>query len=165
MMMLNKAAHSAPQTTDMNGLVQETMTFFQQSLGGHPPLALRGPDHAVMIDVDPVLIRHALFNLIHNAAQADPDGPITISLASHEQGSVDGCELTVSDHGPGLSAAVRAKLFTPFFTTRANGTGLGLSVAQQVVVKHGGSIHGENLHPHGARFVIWLPAHRQADET
>ena len=50
-----------------------------------------------------------------------------------------------------------AKLFKPFFTTRASGTGLGLSVAQHIAMKHGGVVLAENLPAGGARFSIWLP--------
>ena len=52
------------------------------------------------------------------------------------------------------------KLFTPFFTTRKGGTGLGLSVAQHIVLQHGGSIHAENQVAGGALFIIWLPEKR-----
>ena len=108
--------------------------------------------------VDPVLIRNALFNLIHNAAQADPIGPVVVSLALDERDGVPGCRLIVSDNGAGLTSDVTAKLFTPFFTTRPGGTGLGRSIAQNIAVQHGGSIHAENKPGGGARFIIWLPA-------
>jgi signal transduction histidine kinase len=66
----------------------------------------------------------------------------------------------VSDRGSGIKPEVAAKLFTPFFTTRSGGTGLGLSVTQHIVAQHGGSIRAENNPGGGARFVIWLPASR-----
>ncbi|MGZ5617227.1 MAG: sensor histidine kinase [Usitatibacter sp.] len=160
MLLLNKAASSEPQVTEMNGLVRETIAFFQQSLGGRPAVTLNAPEQPVMIEVDPVMVRHAVFNLIHNAAQADPDGLVVVSLAVRDRSGVQGCEVTVSDSGPGLTPEVRAKLFTPFFTTRPGGTGLGLTVTQQVVVRHGGSISAENRFEGGACFSIWLPAHR-----
>jgi signal transduction histidine kinase len=49
------------------------------------------------------------------------------------------------------------KLFTPFFTTRPGGTGLGLPVARHIATLHGGSIHAENRPEGGSRFTIWLP--------
>ena len=63
----------------------------------------------------------------------------------------------MSDRGPGLSSEVTDKLFTPFFTTRADGTGLGLSVAQHIAILHGGTIKAENREDGGARFTIWVP--------
>jgi signal transduction histidine kinase len=114
----------------------------------------------LMLNVDPVLMRHALFNLMHNAALSEPKGPVAVSLALEDRKDVSGCQIAVSDSGSGIKPDVAAKLFTPFFTTRPGGTGLGLSVAQHIVAQHGGSIQAENKPGGGARFVIWLPALR-----
>jgi signal transduction histidine kinase len=160
MLLINRAAHSEPQTTDMNRLVRDTIAFFHEGLGGHPPVIFEEPDQQVTMKVDPVLIRNALFNLIHNAAQADPIGPVTVSLALDERDGVSGCRLTVSDNGSGLTSEVAGKLFTPFFTTRPGGTGLGLSIAQHIAAQHGGGIRAENKPGGGARFIIWLPANK-----
>lgn len=160
MLHFAQATRSERRLTDMNALARETINFFQQSVGSRPSVTLETPDHEIMLAVDPVLIRHALFNLIHNAVQAEPKGPVTVSVAPDERQGVRGCRLTVSDCGPGLVPAVMAKLFTPFFTTRPGGTGLGLSVAQQIALQHGGSIRGENRPEGGARFIVWLPASR-----
>ena len=160
MLLINRATHSEPQLTDMNRLVRDTIAFFHQSLGGHPPVIFEESDQPVTMKVDPVLIRNALFNLIHNAAQADPIGPVVVSLALDERDGASGCRLTVSDNGSGLTPGVTAKLFTPFFTTRPGGTGLGLSIAQHIAVRHGGNIHAENKPGGGARFSIWLPANK-----
>ncbi len=165
MLLINKVARSDPQPTDMSGLVRETIAFFQQSLGGQPRVIFESPEQAVSAEVDPVLVRHALFNLIHNAGQSEPVGPVVVSLAPEARGGVPGCRLTVSDSGTGITPEVQAKLFTPFFTTRPGGTGLGLSVAQNVAEQHGGIIRAENRPEGGARFSIWLPAQRQGHET
>ncbi|MGB7541972.1 MAG: HAMP domain-containing sensor histidine kinase [Burkholderiales bacterium] len=164
MLLLNKVARYEPQPTDMVGLVRETIAFFQQSLGNEPAVTLQAPGAPVMLDVDPVLVRHALFNLIHNAAEAAPTGPVAVSLAPDTRDGVPGCRLTVTDSGPGLKPEVMAKLFTSFFTTRPGGTGLGLSVAQHIAVLHGGSIHAENRPEGGACFTIWLPVQRRIRE-
>jgi signal transduction histidine kinase len=65
--------------------------------------------------------------------------------------------LVVEDRGEGIPEAITEKLFTPFFTTRPNGTGLGLPVAQQIVLHHGGAIVAGNRPEGGAAFSIWLP--------
>ena len=144
----------------MNELTRETIAFFQQSMAGHPDVTLEVPDYPLMLNVDPVLMRHALFNLIHNAALSEPKGPVVVSLAHDDRKDASGCRITVSDRGSGIKPEVAAKLFTPFFTTRSGGTGLGLSVTQHIVAQHGGSIHAEENPGGGARFVIWLPALR-----
>jgi signal transduction histidine kinase len=157
MLRITTVSDFQPQLTDMNRLAHETIIFFQQSLGGRPPVIFEGPDQPVFLKVDPLLIRNALFNLIHNAAQADPTGSVVVSLALDEQENVTGYRLTVSDSGPGLMPDVAAKIFTPFFTTRPEGTGLGLSIAQYIAARHGGNISAENNSGGGARFTIWLP--------
>ncbi len=157
MLRLNAAAKSEPRPTDVAELARETIELFKQSLGRAPEIVMEMPSAAVVIEVDPVLLRHALFNLLQNAAQSDPQGPIVVSLAMSERAGSPGCSLSVRDSGKGLSPEAIARLFTPFFTTRAGGTGLGLFVAQQIVVRHSGNLDADNPPGGGARFVIWLP--------
>jgi signal transduction histidine kinase len=63
----------------------------------------------------------------------------------------------VEDDGPGIAAADQPRLFTPFFTTKAGGTGLGLATVHQIVEAHGGVIIAGAVDPRGARFTIRLP--------
>lgn len=158
MLRFNQVARSEPQLIEMKAMVHETIAFLRQSMSSHPRITLEAPDGDVMLEVDPVLFRHALFNLIHNAALADPGSPVIVSLAAEEVHGVAGWRISVADYGAGLTPEVKAKLFTPFFTTREGGTGLGLTVAQHIVLQHHGSIHAENKPDGGALFVIWLPA-------
>lgn len=158
MLRFNQLARSEPQPTEMIGLVHDTIGFFSQSVQGGPPVEVIAPNNEVVLPVDPVLLRHALFNLINNAAQSDPDGPIRISISAEPYGGIDGWVISVTDHGSGLSAEVMKHLFTPFYTTRQNGIGLGLSVAQHIVSQHGGRLYAKNNAEGGACFVIWLPA-------
>ena len=160
MLRFSHVAKSEPQQVEMKGLVRETITFFKQSVGGNPAVTFAAPDSEVWLQADPVLIRHALFNLIHNASLAKPGGTVVVSLALEPRQAVVGWRLAVADSGPGLMPEVGDKLFTPFFTTRKGGTGLGLSVAQHIVLQHGGSIHAENQSAGGALFIIWLPEKR-----
>lgn len=158
MLRFNQLARSELQPTELNGLVHDTIGFFSQSVEGGPPVELVAPDKEVVLQVDPVLLRHALFNLINNAAQSDPNGPIRISILDEPYEGVEGWAIAVTDHGSGLSPEVMKHLFTPFYTTRQNGIGLGLSVAQHIVSQHGGRLYAKNNPEGGARFVIWLPA-------
>jgi len=160
MLRFSHVARSEPQLVEMKGLVRETITFFQQSVGGNPAVTFEAPDQEVLLQADPVLIRHALFNLIHNASLARPGGTVVVSLSLDQRQTMVGWRLAVADSGPGLMPEVGDKLFTPFFTTRKGGTGLGLSVAQHIVLQHGGSIHAENQSAGGAIFIIWLPEKR-----
>ena len=157
MLRLNATARSEPKPTDVAELARETVTLFKQSCAHPPDIALEVPPHPLVLQVDPVLIRHALFNLLSNAAQADPRGRITVSVAREERQGTAGCGIEVADTGEGFTPDVAAKLFTPFFTTRPGGTGLGLLVVQQIVVKHRGNVRAENVASGGARFAMWLP--------
>jgi two-component system sensor histidine kinase PilS (NtrC family) len=63
----------------------------------------------------------------------------------------------VADDGPGIPAAALGRIFTPFFTTKASGTGLGLAVVQRIVDAHGGSVEVDSPAGQGARFTVRLP--------
>jgi signal transduction histidine kinase len=155
---ISQISRSTLQPTDVKELVQDTITFCHQSIDRNQALEFAAPEGKVMLDVDPVLIRQALFNLIHNAILAAPGKQVRVTLAAAEHERVTGVQLSVVDSGNGFGSDVAAKLFKPFFTTRSNGTGLGLSVAQHIAMKHGGVVLAENLPSGGARFSIWLPA-------
>ncbi len=155
---INQISRSAPQPTDMKELVRDTITFCHQSIAPHHAVDFVAPEQKIMLNVDPVLIRQALFNLVHNAILAAPDTQVHVKLAFAEREGVPGIVLGVTDAGSGFGSKTAAMLFKPFFTTRSNGTGLGLPVAQHIVMKHGGAILAENLPAGGARFSIWLPS-------
>jgi signal transduction histidine kinase len=164
MLEFTRPARYQPQPTKLAALVQETITFHAMSGGDCTPVHFAAKDE-VTLAVDPVLMRHALFNLIHNAVQADPHGTVEVSLEAETCEGEPGWAIAVSDRGPGLSPQVLKHLLTPFFTTRKDGTGLGLPVADQIVAVHGGRLRPENRAGGGARLVIWLPATRDGNEA
>lgn len=154
---INQISRSTLHATDMNELVLDTIAFCQQSIHLHHAVDFVAPDHTIVLHVDPVLIRQALFNLIHNAILAAPEKQVHVTLSFIDRDGVRGVQIDVVDAGPGFDRAKADKLFKPFFTTRINGTGLGLSVAQHIVMKHGGVVLAQNLDTGGAKFSIWLP--------
>ena len=154
---INQISRSTLLPTNIKDLVQDTITFCHQSIDLRHAVDFMAPEQPVMLNVDAVLMRQALFNLIHNAILSAPRSPVQVALTLTERDGVAGVQLNVTDTGPGFSAETAAKLFKPFFTTRANGTGLGLSVAQHIAMKHGGVVLAENRSEGGARFSIWLP--------
>lgn len=103
-------------------------------------LAFDVPAHPVSVVADPVEMEQIVFNLVRNAIDATTGeghaGEVTVSLRQREEDVV----LDVSDNGPGVPDAVRARLFTPFTTTRSDGTGLGLALSQRLVERAGGDI-------------------------
>ena len=112
------------------------------------------------VDGDEVLLRQAFSNLVRNALEAcrgagiAPRVEIAGSLAV-DDGVID---VRVSDNGPGLPEGDVERLFQPFFTTRAEGTGLGLALVQKFIVTHNGHVSAANRARGGAMFVVRLPA-------
>ena len=115
---------------------------------------------------DDALLRQALLNLARNAAEAAGENPaggrVIICGEIEKSGQLHGQRISVSDNGPGIPGETLSKIFVPFYTTKANGTGLGLAVVQKIIVQHGGSIEARNQAVGGAEFLVWLPFVREA---
>jgi len=164
MLRINKIPLPELQSTNMNDLAEETVALFQSGGGEAGQIRLEKAPTPILLNVDPILIRNALYNLIHNAIQVASAQPVIVSLAPDEKNGKVGCRIAVSDFGPGITAEMADKLFSPFFTTRPGGTGLGLAIAQHIVALHRGRISAENKPDGGAIFTIWLPAETQSDD-
>jgi two-component system, NtrC family, sensor histidine kinase HydH len=109
------------------------------------------------VRADARLLRQALVNLLLNACQAMPrGGQLTLRAARRDQGGAPFAELSIHDTGSGIPSEARDKVFQPFFTTKAMGTGLGLAVVRRIIEGHGGSI-GLGNPPTGTEFVLRLP--------
>ncbi|MFB3909746.1 MAG: ATP-binding protein [Candidatus Eisenbacteria bacterium] len=108
----------------------------------------------VRIYADREQLRQVLLNVLLNAAQASaPAGQVAVSCAR-----ADGvCHVRVHDSGPGFSPDALANLFTPFFTTKTEGTGLGLALSHRIIEAHGGTITGANDPAGGGIVEISLP--------
>jgi two-component system sensor histidine kinase PilS (NtrC family) len=108
---------------------------------------------------DEVLLRQAFSNLCRNALEASLETatPPRVRI----EGSIDAAQrqqqVAVIDSGPGVDAAVTARMFRPFFTTQKTGTGLGLSLVQKIVVTHNGRVSASNAPEGGARISVVLP--------
>ncbi|MCX6643207.1 MAG: ATP-binding protein, partial [Candidatus Bathyarchaeota archaeon] len=108
----------------------------------------------VTLTLDKAKIRRVLHNLLQNAVDAMPDsGVITVT----NDVSPSGLEIIVQDTGQGIKKQVMTEIFTPFFTTKPNGMGLGLNLCKQVVEAHGGSIRLESEEGKGCRAHVHLP--------
>ena len=118
---------------------------------------------------DEGLLRQALLNLTRNAAEAcalAADGGRVTVCGEIVHGEEAGFQrISVRDNGPGIPPNVAAKLFRPFFTTKAKGTGLGLAVVQKIIVQHGGHVEVKNRPERGAEFIVTLPLPRSVPEA
>jgi two-component system sensor kinase FixL len=116
------------------------------------------------VNVDRIQIQQVVLNLVRNAIDAVRDAPpgareICVRTAPTQDGHV---QILVEDNGPGVAAQIRAQLFTPFVTTRQNGTGLGLAVSRTIIEAHRGRLDYRPREPHGACFTVTLPPETDA---
>jgi signal transduction histidine kinase len=111
------------------------------------------------VEADDVLLRQAVSNLVRNAVEACSAAGRAprIVLSGRVDRDQRLARLSVSDNGPGIDPAVRDRIFRPFFTTRRDGTGLGLALVQKIVVTHNGRVAAGTSREGGASFEIVLP--------
>ena len=143
--MRELARRRAPElaSCNLNAMVRQTLDWVEEDLvraGVHIELVLSEP--LPPVQADRILIEQVLLNLVQNAIEAMREvGSARRRLRVASAGRADdSVEITVSDQGRGISSAVADRLFTPFFTTKDNGLGLGLSICRSAVEIHGGSI-------------------------
>jgi signal transduction histidine kinase len=157
----------APASVD----VEETLRAAQQAVEercerGAIAVETRFGATGARVEGDPVALRRAFENLIENAFQAmRGSGTLTLSTrvavapagveAAHEAAPL--LEVIVADSGPGVAPEALPRLFTPFFTTKRGGTGLGLAVVQKTIAEHDGSIDVTSRPEEGTRFRVLLP--------
>ena len=105
---------------------------------------------------DPDQMRQVFWNLLANAAQAvdGPSGHIRVACGADGRGA----RVAVADDGPGIAPSDLPRLFEPFYTTKREGTGLGLATVQRIVDAHGGTVEVESAPGRGAAFTVRLPA-------
>jgi len=119
-------------------------------------------DDARFVAGDPNKLKQVLLNLYKNSIDAMENGG-TLTISAHRSGET--VEITVSDDGAGIAEADRKSIFSPFFTTKNSGTGLGLAVSKRIIDQHqGGSISVESEEGKGTTFTITLPCYREEPE-
>jgi two-component system, NtrC family, sensor kinase len=110
------------------------------------------------LPVDRGQVQQVVLNVLNNSAEAMPaGGPVRIATRAVPGGG----EIEVEDHGTGLPPEVEAQLFRPFFTTKPDGTGLGLSSSQRSIEAHGGQIRYQTRPGEGTTFVVFLPGRQR----
>jgi PAS domain S-box-containing protein len=111
------------------------------------------------VEGDDVLLRQTLANLLRNAIEACTAArkPPIVTVESQVDASQSACTVSISDNGPGFQENVRDRVFHPFFTTKSQGTGLGLALVQKIVVTHNGRVTVGNGPNGGGRVAIVLP--------
>ena len=162
--LLNFARPPEPQFTDTN--LNAVLDAAAQLVLKNRSLAPGAPGGITMVKEfchdlpeiigDPMQLKQVFMNLLLNAIDAMPGGG-ALALKTSCGEATNTITVDISDTGKGIDAAIRDKIFQPFFTTKSKGTGLGLAISKRLIEEHGGKISIEDNAGGGARFRISLP--------
>jgi signal transduction histidine kinase len=149
------------QSADLVAVSEHAALFARdQALAKQVTLEVIKNEPVPRLEFDNGQIHQVLLNLLLNAVQACGDGgSVRIEFSSDEQTVT----VTVIDTGKGISPAVLPNIFRPFYTTKGNGTGLGLSLARRIVEDHGGKLEATSELGKGSRFALILPKIRHTE--
>ncbi|GAA6616012.1 HAMP domain-containing sensor histidine kinase [Scytonema sp. NUACC26] len=151
------------QSTKLRVSLQDLRTLVLDSVKGLQPLINQKhlqiclPNSSNFLEIDYLQMKQVFENLLSNAVYFSPQyGTITCSWQVFQSEVL----IKISDQGSGLSQQDLQKIFTPFYSRRAGGTGLGLTIAKKIILDHQGSIWGQNLPTGGAQFSLILPRNK-----
>mgnify|MGYP001501784955 CR=1 FL=1 len=165
--MLANKRPTCRSSLDVNEVVREAVSILdfearRQDVRIHFDLIPRAP----VVLADAILIQQVIINLIQNALHAmdgAESGTREVKIGTRMSGD-DTVEVAVCDTGPGVPAAVSDRLFEPFFTTRPEGLGLGLSISRSIVEAHGGHLEATPNRDRGMTFRFTLPVAEESQQ-
>jgi two-component system NtrC family sensor kinase len=148
---------------DLNTTIEQAILMARQQVRTRPVQVLFVPDTSMPpVCHDPALLQQVVLNLVINGIQAiSGEGKVEVAIAREDPYAL----ITVKDTGKGISPDALPKIFKPFFTTRKEGTGLGLSLASGIVQSHGGAIEALSILGQGTQFRIQLPIVRSKNKS
>jgi len=142
-------------TCDLNKVVHQTLPFLKTMIQTKKIL-LDLEDEKILVQAEPCLLQQVIFNLVRNALQAvNEKGQVCMKTSIDT--SVNQAQLSVRDNGCGIPEHLQKKIFSPFFTTKSEGTGLGLRISYQVIKKFGGQLQVQSKAEEGSCFTFSLP--------
>jgi PAS domain S-box-containing protein len=155
------------ETVSLDTVVEKLVQELRESM---PQCSFASEGAFLELPGDEALLRQALLNLSRNgaesaAASGGKPAHVSISGSQEELGGRKWQRICVADNGPGIPERDLQKIFLPFYTTKSEGTGLGLAVVQKVALQHGGSIEARNRPDGGAEFLLWLPLRQENAPT
>ena len=143
----------------MNGVVKNTLSLYKNEMAAKTVTADLHP-RPIPVYVDSEQIKRALMNLIKNGLEAiGKDGKVVVRTISTK----DNATIIIADDGTGLSLQAKQNLFTPYFTTKPGGSGLGLVIVKKIILEHDGKIRLADSTEGGTAAVIDLPIHGKID--
>ena len=143
--------------TNLENLIEKTVSSLLFPKDVEVSIALQ--DELSNVMVNPFLLKRVLTNLVTNAIQAMPTGGEMTIAASQ---TLDSVTISINDSGVGIPKENLAKLFKPFFTTKAKGQGLGLAVCKRLIEAQGGTISVDSEEGKGSTFTVKVPTTRPA---
>jgi signal transduction histidine kinase len=158
LLILGKPNTSAKQAASIREILNYVISIIEpQAVRQSVHIHVNIEDHVPKIHCDQNQIKQVFINLVKNAVESMPDGgKVTIEVQySHNEFVV-----SVIDEGEGIPLDKIAMLGEPFFTTKPNGTGLGLMVTKKIIEEHGGKLHIRNNPDKGAAIQVVLPGHK-----
>jgi two-component system nitrogen regulation sensor histidine kinase NtrY len=160
------AAEHVPQ--NLNALLDEALVLFREA---HREVAFTfvPADDLPVLELDREGVKRAFINILDNAvaacmARADyaaGERP-SIELATWHDAALGMVRVEIADNGVGMTAEVRARIFEPYYSTKSDGTGLGMAIVSAIVADHSGFIRVRDNQPRGSRFILEFPVRRQA---
>jgi len=154
---------------EVGPLVQESLAALEPASEG-VEIAVEDLDGLPVVEGDALLLRQAFMNVMKNAFEAMPGGGRLVirgSVRSYAASAAEGersgrfVRMDFEDGGTGIPEDIRSRVFTPFFTTKQDGTGLGLALVQKIVTHHGGWCRIDDAPGGGTLFSVYLPAAEQ----
>jgi len=155
-----KLPESRPVADDLNAVLREVAHFYENGLPDHIKLHLDLQADLPRFALDREQIKRAVTNLIDNAAASIPDGhagPGIIGIRTIFDPALQQVMVEVSDNGSGVPEHIQPRLFEPYTSTKAGGTGLGLTIVNQIVSDHNGFVRFSEIKPHGSLFTMEFP--------
>jgi signal transduction histidine kinase len=142
-------------TMNLSDFITRTVEFFQPETDKLELDLSVKVEPGLQVEADADSLKQVFINLFNNAKEALGGKSGEISVVAQAHG--DTIEIAFSDSGPGVKKELREKIFTPYFTTKEAGTGLGLATVHKIISDLGGDIRVEDGDLGGARFVITIP--------
>lgn len=165
LLTFSKGGAPITQAASIEVLIEETVGFALR--GSNVAYHIEFEEGLRLVEMDSDQIGHVIHNLVINAKQAMPaGGTITISASNHDVTEAEAgqplpagrfVKISVRDEGVGMSDSVLEKIFDPYFTTKQDGSGLGLASCYSIITRHGGVIEAESKEGEGATFTFYLP--------
>jgi two-component system nitrogen regulation sensor histidine kinase NtrY len=148
-----------PEPTDIRALLDEAIDPYRVGLTGRIQFDVDVAADLTLVTLDRTLFARALTNVVENALHAMP-GNGTLSVRARESQLTEGSRaivVEIADTGTGMDAEALSRIFEPYFSTKAAGTGLGLTIAKRNVELNGGTIAVDSVRGQGTRVTITLP--------